>query len=88
MINSPTVQNPNTTPEFVTIPQVSRLLGISPRRLRLALKDGAFPTYDVGTTWPRVKVCEVQRWIESTRVAPTDHAAARVDEVLEREASK
>ena len=87
MNDSPPAQNPYTTVTYATIPEVSRLLGISPRRLRLALKAGAFPVYDVGTSWPRVKVSEVERWIESTRVAVTDHAAKRVDEVLEREAA-
>ena len=84
-IDNPPAQNSKATPTYVTIPQVSRLLGISMKRLRSAARDGAFPVYDVGTSWPRVRVSEVQRWIESTRVPVTDHAAKRVDEVLERE---
>ena len=79
--------NPSATPVYVTIPRASRLLGISAKRLRVAVKDGAFPVYDMGTAWPRVRVSQVQRWVESTRVPLTDHAARRVDEVLEREAA-
>ena len=87
-IDNPHGQNTKSFPVYVTIPRVSQLLGVSTRRLRLAIKAGAFPVYTMGTTWPRVRVSEVQRWIESTRVAPTDHAAKRVDEVISREASK
>ena len=78
-------QNPRAAPVYVTIPHASRLLGISARRLRLAVRDGKFPIYDVGTAWPRVKVSEVQRWIESTRAPLTDHAAKRVYEIKTRE---
>ena len=72
-------------PEFGTLPQASRVFGIGVRRLRQKADEGAFPLYTGDSAWPRVKFAEVEAWLRSTRVPVTKHAAARVDEVLERE---
>ena len=72
-------------PEFGTLPQASRLFGIGIRRLRRKADEGAFPLYTGDSAWPRVKFAEVEAWLRSTRISVTDHAAKRVDEILERE---
>ena len=71
--------------EFGTLPQAARLFGIGVRRLRRKADEGAFPLYSAGSAWPRVKFTEVESWLRSTRIPVTDHAAQRVDEILERE---
>jgi len=57
------------TPEYVTIPRASRVTGYPAKLLRTAAKDGALPVYAVPGVWPRVKLSEVRRLIESTRVS-------------------
>ncbi len=71
--------------EYGTINQAARRFGTGAKRLRTLAAAGAFPMYDLGTAWPRVKFSEVETWLRSTRVPATDHAAKRVDEILERE---
>ncbi len=73
--------------EFSTIPEAARRLGIATKTLRRAAREGAFPTYSMGTAWPRVRVLEVQRWIVSTRIPPIEHARKRVAEALAMEAA-
>lgn len=72
--------------EYVTVPRAARLRGISVKRLRRAVNEGRCRAVTVETTWPRVRLHDVDAWIESTRLHPTSHARQRVAEVLEREA--
>lgn len=70
--------------EFLTLPGAARLLGLDRRLLYQAARRQRFPVYVIeGSCWPRVRLAEVRRWIESQRVTP--HATARVDEVLARQ---
>lgn len=71
--------------EFVTVPAAARRFGINVKVMRRAAKEGAFPTYAIGTTWPRVRLLDVERWIASTRIGPIDHARQRMAEVLAME---
>lgn len=73
------------TPELLTLPAAHRRYGIGLRTLRREASRGSFPTYSVGTSWPRVLRTDLERWIRSTRVTATSHATARVEEVLARE---
>ena len=75
-----------TEPEFWTIPAAARRLGIGGRVLRGGIDSGGIPVYRVGS-WPRVRLAEVRHWIEAQRVPITNHARARVDELLKRERS-
>ena len=79
-------ENPTQT-EYGTYPQASRRFNIGVRRLRAKGRDGCFPVYGGAGSWPLLKFSEVERWLRSTRVAPTDHATKRVDEILKREGS-
>jgi excisionase family DNA binding protein len=69
---------------FPTIPQAAKRLGIGRRQLNRAIDAGDVAVYQVGG-WRRVRWESVIRWIESQRVPVSNHARARVDEVLERE---
>ena len=73
--------------ELLTIPALAREYGIGERTLRREAKRGAFPTYHVGTCWPRVRRRDFERWIGSTRAPVSCHALRRLEEVLERERS-
>ena len=72
-------------PEFLTLPQAARHFGLGLKLLRAAAKRGEFPLYDAQTHRRRAHRDEIERWLRSTRVRPTDHARARVDEVRNRE---
>jgi hypothetical protein len=71
-------------PELLSLPAAARKAGVGVRHLRHAIRDGDLPRYRVGA-WPRVKWCDVLRWIDAQRVPVTSHARSRVAEVLARE---
>jgi len=71
--------------ELLTLPEVARETKIAIKRLRAAAKFGDLTTYTIGTAWPRTTWADVDAWIRSTRVRPTDHSRARVEEVLAAE---
>lgn len=48
--------------------------------------EGRFPVYLGDRSRPLIKFSEAEDWLHSTRVPVTDHAARRVEEVLDREA--
>jgi excisionase family DNA binding protein len=64
-----------------TVPRAAALRGIGIRQLRAAIATGEVRAYQIGG-WPRVRLADVDSWIESKRVAATDHARARVEERL------
>lgn len=79
---------PEPPGEYLTFPRTKREYGLGIRTLRrLAFTERAFPVYTFGTTWPRIKRSEFEAWIRSTRIPATDHASARVAEVIAREAA-
>jgi hypothetical protein len=78
----------NESTRYLTIPAAAKLLGLSPHLLREQAKREAVPTYSVGSSWPRVRITDIEDWVRSTRVRATSHARARVAEIFEREASR
>jgi len=71
--------------EAYTVPELGRLTGIGPKRLRRAIASGALPAYTASSAWPRVLWSDFEAWLRSTRVPSNDHAQARVRAVLQRE---
>src|SRR5258706_11329625 len=69
-----------------SIARAAARFGLGARVLRAAIKRGDVPAYSAGTKRLRVFFADVERWLRSTRVDPTEHARRRVEEVLEREA--
>ena len=55
--------------KLLTIRQASQLRGITPPRLRKAIKDGELAGYQLGA-WIRVRLCDVDSLIESMRYEP------------------
>ena len=74
-------------PLFPTIPNAAKRVPCSPRILRDARDRGELAVYRLGDRWQRVFWPEVVAWIRSRRIPVTNHARARVEEVLERERS-
>lgn len=74
-----------------TIPALARRSGISPRRLRLAVKAGTLRGYTADTAWVRIFWRDFEAWLESTRFVPgptvEDRVEQRVDEQIRRESS-
>ncbi len=60
--------------------------GISRTVLSAAIHAGALPAYQPTARTVRVFRSDVELWIRRSAVRPTDFAAARVEEVLAREA--
>jgi len=73
------------SPEYLTIPQAARRFGLSPKTLRRLAREGEFPVYSLGTGWGHVRVTELETYFRSTRIRSTDHALARVEEVIDGE---
>ncbi len=71
-----------------TLPKIARANDVSVRTIRKWAAEGRFPTYKPDGARRLARYADVEAYIRSQRVAVTDHAARRVDEVLEREASK
>ncbi len=76
--------SPLEEPEFTTIPQASKILGIGPRQIRRACREGEIAVFQIGD-WPRVRLEDVRRWVGAQRVPATPHAKTVVDEILRRE---
>ena len=82
--------NAKQRPELISIPEASRLLGLSVKILHREARAGSFPTYTAGGTHRRVLLADLRMWIRSTRSVPSTieasaHAEAVVDSVLARE---
>ena len=63
--------------EFLTLPAIAREYRIGLRALRRAVARGGFPIYSAGTSWPRVRRADFERWLESTRLTPRAAALGR-----------
>ena len=80
---------------LITLPEAGRRFGLSRAVVRQAAAAGLFPIYFPGTSWPRCRVDEFDRWVESTRAelpAPDSSRARasrrvsqRVDERIRHE---
>ena len=73
--------------ELLTLPGAARRAGIGVRHVRRAVADGDLPIYRVGS-WPRVRWCEVVRWIDGLQASATAHARERVAVILARESRR
>lgn len=74
--------------DFPTIRGAAKRLGIGEKPIRAALRRREILPVSIPGTWPRVAWADVEAWARSKRAPATDHAAARVAEVLEREAKR
>jgi len=72
--------------DFPTLREAARRLGCRPKVLRDARDRGELTAYRIGDRWQRLSWQDVLTWLRSKRVRPTAHAAARLREVLERDA--
>ncbi|GAF85910.1 unnamed protein product [marine sediment metagenome] len=63
-------------PRLIPVREAARLRGIYARRLWAAIQDGALPAYKIGG-WLRVRLADVDDWIESTRFQPLPRADER-----------
>ena len=66
-------------PEFPTLPQAARLLGVSINTIRAAARRGELPLYRVGTRWWRVRWSEAIAWVQSKRRPVKDVPSDRHD---------
>ena len=62
--------------ELIPVRQAARLRGLYARRLWVAIREGALPAYQIGG-WLRVRLTDVDCWIESMRVEPASNALVR-----------
>ena len=62
--------------KLIPVREAARLWGLSDRRLWLAIREGALPAYQIGG-WLRVRLTDVDCWIESMRVEPASNALVR-----------
>jgi len=58
-----------TTERLISVRDAGRLRGIHAPRLWAAIRDGSLPAFQIGG-WLRVRIGDVDRWIESMRVIP------------------
>jgi len=49
------------------------------------IRELAIPLYSAGNSWPRVDAAEADAAIRRTRLPTTDHARARVEEIIDAE---
>jgi len=62
--------------KLIPVRKAARLRGLSDRRLWLAIREGALPAYQIGG-WLRVRLTDVDRWIESMRINPDSQDCPR-----------
>ncbi len=53
---------------LLTVPQLCRRYKLSRTTISRAIKEGGLAVYSCGTTWPRVRVSDVESWITSTLI--------------------
>ena len=73
--------------EFPTIPAAARRYGVSPGRLRAAVRAKELPAYRLGKRWLRLWEPELLAWLRSRPIRPPSeaaqaHARRRVAEIL------
>ena len=75
-----------TDPALVSLHRTARKLGLAPRRLRAAVRQGALPGFQPGNRTIYLRWPDVEKWVESQRVPISDHAQKCVADRLEHEA--
>jgi hypothetical protein len=73
---------------LTSLSAASRRLGISRRRLKQAVKRGELAAFRPGSRTCYVIWPDVLRWLREQRVDLTDHAHARVAEIMERQSTR
>ena len=58
--------NTSYTQQMLTLPAAARRVGVGVRALYRASRRGELPVYNVDS-WPRVRLQDVTRWLESRR---------------------
>ncbi len=58
--------------ELLTLPALNREYRIGMKSLYRLAAEGAFPVYTAGTSRPRVRRAEFERWLKSTRLRPPE----------------
>lgn len=58
---------PNDPNQLTTMPRAAKARRIGVKQLRKAARAGELPIYPIGS-WQRVKLDDVDRWLESKRV--------------------
>ena len=76
--------------KYYSLPDAARALGLSVRVLRRGARLGWFPIYAPGGSRVRVRLVDVEAYIQSTRAVPptakaSAHAEAVVDAFIARE---
>ncbi len=72
-------------PEYGTVREAARLLGVGRGALAAAIRSGDVRAYRPGRRWTYVRLAEVRTWMETRAVEPSDtEVAARVDRSLRR----
>jgi excisionase family DNA binding protein len=61
---------PPSIEPLMTVRQASRALNIGRHLIYRAAEAGELTIYDAGSSWPRVRIGDVQRWLERTRRVP------------------
>jgi excisionase family DNA binding protein len=77
-----------TNETLVSLHQAANRLGLAPRRLRAAVRDGELPAFQPGRRTRYVLWPDVVRWLQSQRVASSNHARERVSEILKGKAAQ
>ncbi len=59
-------------PQLATLPELARRYGLGIKTIRRLAAEEAFPTYQIGRAWPRVRVSEFEAWLRSTQTPASD----------------
>jgi predicted DNA-binding transcriptional regulator AlpA len=70
------MMNTSRTQQMLTLPAAARRVGVGVRAIYRASRCGELPVYEVDS-WPRVRLQDVTRWLESRRRPP-----AAIDNVV------
>jgi excisionase family DNA binding protein len=78
-------QSDPDSPQLLSLRRAARATGLSRSMLRRAIAEGELPAYRPGRRTLFVRLSDVQSWIGGHAVRQTDHARARLAEVLDEE---
>lgn len=71
-----------------TLRRAANLYGISYVELNRLVRTGKIPFHQTRGAWRRVFFADVEKYLRSQQVRVTDHARARVQEILARERAR
>jgi excisionase family DNA binding protein len=72
----------------MSVHQAAQRLGLAPRRLRAAVRDGALPGFRPGERTVYVRWPDLLRWLGTQRVPSSNHARERAAEIISEESKK